>query len=89
MDASLRKSDFLQVVAATQVLQKSCGLFVLATLTSLGGLASLFCLNTLARLTTLAKVARFDKPQLFGALLWQLSSVKNTLSDADTLSRLT
>ena len=58
MDASLRKSDILQLVAATRVLQKSCGLSIVATLVSLVGLASLFCLATLARLTRLAKVAR-------------------------------
>ena len=70
---------FLQVTAATQVLTKSCGLSVLATLASLVGLASLFCLATLARLTRLGKVARLDKPQLFGALLWQLPPVTKTL----------
>ena len=68
MDASLRKSIFLQVAAATRLLPKSCGLSVLATLASLVGLASLFCLATLARLTRLGKVARLDKPQLFKAL---------------------
>ena len=57
------------MVAAARVLQKSCGLSVLATLASQVGLASLFCFATLARLTRLAKVARLDKPQLFWALM--------------------
>ena len=79
MDASLRKSNILQLVADTRVLQKSHGLSIVATLVNLVGLASLFCLATLARLTKLAKVAKLDKPQLFWALMCKLSPVIKTL----------
>ena len=79
MDASLRKSDFLQVADATQVLPKSCGLSVLATLASLVGLASLFCFATLARRTRLAKVDRLDKTKLFGGTHAAAATCEKTL----------
>ena len=79
MDVSLKKSDFLQVVAATRGLPKSCGPSVLANLASQVGLASLFCFATLAKLTRLAKVARLDKTKLFGGTHAAAATCEKTL----------
>ena len=79
MDANLRKGDFSQVVPATQVHPKCCGLFVLATLAILVGLASMLCLATLSRLTRVGKVARLEKPQLFRGTLVAAATCEKTL----------
>ena len=58
---------------------KSCGLSNLATLASLVCMSSVAKQNILARPTKLVKVARTNRPRLFGSILVAATTCENSL----------